>query len=118
MPKSDDSSEEPISTKTPLRYPGGKTRAVSILDTLLPQDSPISTVLSPFLGGGSYELHLTERGITVVGYDVFQQLTNFWQHLLSSPEKLARAVRARRPVGSAKFKTYQQTLASSERDSL
>lgn len=107
-----------VSTKTPLRYPGGKTRAIKVLDELLPQDVNIKRVLAPFLGGGSYELHLTERGIQVEGHDVFQQLTNFWQYLLSSPAQLADAVNARRPVGSTKFKQYQNALSTTTRGTL
>jgi len=84
----------------------------------MPTDVSISKVLSPFLGGGSYELHLTGRGITVEAHDVFQQLTNFWQHLLKQPQQLADAVESRRPIGSAKFKGYQHKLSSSERTTL
>ncbi|BCU98767.1 MAG: hypothetical protein CM15mV23_1480 [Eurybiavirus sp.] len=39
------------SLKTPLRYPGGKSRAVSKLFQFLPEH--ITEFREPFLGGGS-----------------------------------------------------------------
>lgn len=110
--------ENSLSTKSPLRYPGGKTRAIALLDHLMPQDVAINKVLSPFLGGGSFELHLTGRGIEVDAYDVFQQLTNFWDYLLKQPLQLAHSVDSKRPVGSPKFKAYQKELSSSSRATL
>lgn len=73
--------------KTPLRYPGGKSRAV---ETIMPyiRNLDCGELCSPFLGGGSIELKCAEEGMTVHGYDLFQPLVWFWQALLSDPEKL------------------------------
>lgn len=99
-----------LSTRSPLRYPGGKFRAIKILDTFLPER--IDTVLSPFVGGGSYELHLTSLGAEVTAFDAFAPLVNFWQHLLVSPTKLARTADAMRPLGQSQFKQFQNDLAT------
>lgn len=43
---------------SPLRYPGGKTRACKILDKILSENfemKNVKTVISPFFGGGSFE---------------------------------------------------------------
>lgn len=74
-------------SKSPLRYPGGKTRAVHILGAYIPEGT--QSVCSPFFGGGSFELHLTKRGIRISGYDYFEQLCIFWNELLDSPGQLA-----------------------------
>jgi DNA adenine methylase len=73
--------------KSPLRYPGGKTRAVETLMEFIPEDC--GELCSPFLGGGSFELALAEKGITVYGYDLFAPLVWFWQTLLCDGIKLA-----------------------------
>ena len=79
------------SVKSPINYFGGKTRAVKILSHFMPQS--VQEVVSPFLGGGSFELHLTGRGIRVYGSDAFPPLINFWQQLLESPQALCNVIR-------------------------
>tara|TARA_R110002051_G_scaffold164698_1_gene235638 strand:+ start:32 stop:1108 length:1077 start_codon:yes stop_codon:yes gene_type:complete len=74
--------------KTPLRYPGGKSRAVKVILPLIPEDC--GELCSPFLGGGSIEIAASERGMTVYGYDVFAPLIWFWEELLSRPQKLSK----------------------------
>ena len=73
--------------KTPLRYPGGKFRAV---ETIMPyiRNLDCGEICSPFLGGGSVELKCAEEGMAVHGYDLFQPLVWFWEALLSNPQKL------------------------------
>ena len=73
--------------KTPLRYPGGKSRAVERIMPYI-RNLDCGELCSPFLGGGSIELKCSEEGMTVHGYDLFQPLVWFWQALLSDPEKL------------------------------
>ncbi len=58
--------------KTPLRYPGGKSRAVKHILPLIPEDC--EELCSPFLGGGSVELAVAGRGTPVHAYDVFEPL--------------------------------------------
>ena len=76
--------------KTPLRYPGGKSRAVKTLMEFVPEDC--GELCSPFLGGGSFELALSEKGIVVHGYDAFEPIVWFWQALLEDPGRLATLV--------------------------
>tara|TARA_Y100000310_G_C20690831_1_gene822106 strand:+ start:1386 stop:2195 length:810 start_codon:yes stop_codon:yes gene_type:complete len=73
--------------KTPLRYPGGKSRAIKHILPHIPPDC--GELCSPFLGGGSIELAVADRGTKVHGYDIFEPLVWFWQALLSSPSRLA-----------------------------
>jgi len=77
--------------KTPLRYPGGKSRAV---DVIMPHIRSLDCgeLCSPFLGGGSVELKCAEEGMIVHGYDLFQPLVWFWEALISNPQKLIEYV--------------------------
>lgn len=70
----------------PIRYAGGKSRAVGYIIELLPDN--IERVVSPFIGGGSVEVAISkELGIPVIGYDIFDLLVNFWQVLLNKEKK-------------------------------
>lgn len=67
---------------SPLRYAGGKTKAVGIILDNLPK-LRTKKIVSPFFGGGSFELCASQNlGIEVVGYDIFGMLTNFWNVLI------------------------------------
>ncbi len=75
--------------KTPLRYPGGKSRAVAKLFEFLPKD--ISEFREPFLGGGSMAIAITKQypGIPVWVNDLYEPLVNFWIQLRDHPDTLA-----------------------------
>lgn len=74
-------------SSTLLRYPGGKSRAIKTLDNYIPEK--ISSITSPFFGGGSFEIHLTNKGINVDGSDLFHQLVFFWDQVLNNPDQIA-----------------------------
>jgi len=78
--------------KTPLRYPGGKSRAVKVILPLIPEDC--GELCSPFLGGGSIEIAAAERGMTVHGYDIFTPLVWFWEEILTRPQKVSNKARS------------------------
>lgn len=74
--------------KTPLRYPGGKSRAVK---TLIPQfPLNISEYRECFLGGGSVAIAFTKEnpGIPVWVNDLYWPLYNFWVNLQLSGYEL------------------------------
>ncbi len=86
---------------SPLRYAGGKTKAVGILLELLPVLKE-KKVVSPFFGGGSFELALAkELGFEIIGYDVFGMLVNFWNQILTKPEELAKVLATMKPTEEA-----------------
>ena len=75
-------------TISPLRYAGGKSKALGILLENLPKLKN-KKIVSPFFGGGSFEFVLAkELGFQVIGYDIFSLLTNFWNQLLTNNENL------------------------------
>lgn len=73
--------------RSPLRYPGGKSRAAKHISNLF--DHNITTVASPFFGGGSVEFELMKRGKHVIASDIFAPLAAFWQQLQLDPQALA-----------------------------
>ena len=98
--------------KSPLRYPGGKSRAVSIISKYIPKDT--TQLCSPFFGGGSLELDCAQNGIRVYGYDSFGPLVDFWQLLLTNPKKLAANVEKYHPLKKEKFYELQKIQLESK----
>ena len=98
--------------KSPLRYPGGKSRAVKIISKYIPKDT--TQLCSPFFGGGSLEIHCAQNGIKVYGYDSFGPLVDFWQVLLKDPSKLAYTVKKYHPLKKEKFYELQKLQLESK----
>ena len=71
------------SLKTPLRYPGGKSRALANLFRFLPDLSQASEYREPFLGGGSVAIEVTKRypKLDIWVNDLYEPLYNFWCEL-------------------------------------
>ena len=71
------------SIKTPLRYPGGKSRAVTKMDPFFPDLRDYKEFREPFLGGGSVAIHITKKypDLTIWVNDLYEPLVNFWQQL-------------------------------------
>ncbi|MEM1367406.1 MAG: DNA adenine methylase [Cyanobacteria bacterium P01_H01_bin.15] len=74
--------------RSPLMYPGGKSRLVKEILPLLPL-TEIESVVSPFFGGGSLEFACGSRGLRVQGYDCFAPLANFWQQTLQDAQTVS-----------------------------
>ena len=98
--------------RSPLRYPGGKSRAVQTVLGMLP--SGVKTLASPFFGGGSVELAASTLGIRVHGYDAFEPLAIFWQEALRRPAALAKEVAQHFPLAKADFYAMQGTLRTQQ----
>ncbi|MBX3242794.1 MAG: DNA adenine methylase [Chitinophagaceae bacterium] len=95
-----------FTARSPLRYPGGKTRAVEYISRFFPKH--LNSLLSPFFGGGSIELSAAARGVKVYGYDVFPPLVEFWQSLVKQPDELADMVARYFPLSKENFYRLQQ----------
>jgi len=81
------------SLKTPLRYPGGKSKAIKTLSPWFPQI--ISEYREPFIGGGSVAINFTKSNpdIPVWINDLYVPLYNFWIQLRDRGEELSERVR-------------------------
>jgi len=82
--------------KTPIRYAGGKSKAIKIIT---PYVKDIDKIVSPFIGGGSLEVYWAAMGKKVVGYDLFDVLVNFWSVLLNNRDKLVEKLKEIEPTG-------------------
>jgi DNA adenine methylase len=71
------------SLKTPLRYPGGKSRACVKMDSYFPDLRNYDEFREPFLGGGSVAIHITKKypNLDIWVNDLYEPLVNFWQQL-------------------------------------
>ena len=69
--------------KTPLRYPGGKSKAVTKMDPFFPDLRDYNEFREPFLGGGSVAIHITKKypDLNIWANDLYEPLVNFWQQL-------------------------------------
>ena len=81
--------------KTPIRYAGGKSRAIKIISPYLDNETKI---VSPFMGGGSLEVNWASKGIEVIGYDLFDALVNFWDVLLTNNSELVSKLKTISPT--------------------
>jgi DNA adenine methylase len=81
--------------KTPIRYAGGKSRAIKIISPYLDNETKI---VSPFMGGGSLEVNWASKGIEVIGYDLFDVLVNFWNVLLNNNTELVNKLKTINPT--------------------
>lgn len=78
--------------KSPLRYPGGKSRAISQIVRYLPLN--FSEYREPFVGGGSLFIYLRQKrpDLKVWINDLNYELYCFWKYAQIDSEKLADAV--------------------------
>ena len=88
------------SLKTPLRYPGGKSRAVVKLFQFIPDLKGVKEYREPFLGGGSVALEITKRypHIEVWVNDLYEPLYNFWCELRDSGHQLEGEIKSLKTV--------------------
>ncbi len=92
--------------KTPLRYPGGKSKAIKTLTPWFPQI--ISEYREPFIGGGSIAIQITKLypDIPVWINDLYVPLYNFWVQLRDRGKELSERVREEK----------QRTLDAGDKD--
>ena len=83
------------SLKTPLRYPGGKSRALGKILTRFPDFETITEFREPFIGGGSVSIEVTKNNPSVKIWvnDLYYPLYNFWIHLRDNSLNLYNSVK-------------------------
>lgn len=81
--------------KTPLRYPGGKSKATGKMAPYFPPTFNVKHYREPFLGGGSVALYMTQNYNfeSVWVNDLYWPLYNFWINLQKDPEMLSEELR-------------------------
>lgn len=99
-----------LSKVSPLRYPGGKTKAIGLITQYLPDTLP-KKIVSPFIGGASLEIAWANNLDVdeVVCGDVFHPLVNFWNYILNDPNALADELE-KFQLGDTNYRAYKQIL--------
>lgn len=109
-------SSIPIHTAnvSPLRYPGGKTRACKIIENVILQHFDITsfdTIISPFFGGGSFEFYMQNKyGVMLIVNDKFTPLYNFWKQVKINKAILCEELREIKAVSKEQFIAYRKTI--------
>ena len=77
--------------KSPLRYPGGKSRAIKFIAPLIPQ---FDEFREPFVGGGSVFVYLKQKYPNREFWinDIYENLYHFWKQTQQNPEKLIQQI--------------------------
>lgn len=77
--------------KSPLRYPGGKSKVVNIIAKLIPD---FKEFREPFVGGGSVFIYLKQifPSRTFWINDINQNLYHFWNECKENPDKLIETI--------------------------
>jgi DNA adenine methylase len=83
------------SLKTPLRYPGGKSRACKKMDPYIPDLRNYKEYREPFLGGGSVAIHITKKypHLDIWVNDLYNPLYTFWCILRDKPQDLYECIK-------------------------
>jgi len=78
--------------KTPLRYPGGKSRACTKMGEFFPDLREYVEYREPFLGGGSVAIHVSKLypHLKITVNDLYEPLINFWINLQMFGEELSK----------------------------
>ena len=100
-----------LMNKTPIRYAGGKTRAIKHIMPYFPTD--LTNVISPFMGGGSLEVYLTNLNINVHGFDIFKPLVTFWDEMINDNENFVNFLRTIEPTAD-NYKVVKDKLVNWE----
>ena len=76
--------------KTPLRYPGGKSRAIKKMAQFLPDMWNYNEYREPFIGGGSFAIWMTWNypHLDIWVNDLYPPLYNFWCELRDNGKKM------------------------------
>jgi len=81
--------------KTPLRYPGGKSRACTKMGQFFPDLREYVEFREPFLGGGSVAIHISKLypHLKITVNDLYEPLINFWMNLQMFGDDLTKELK-------------------------
>ena len=100
--------------KSPLRYPGGKSRSVDLISTIIPE---FDEFREPFLGGGSIFIYAKQRfpNKTFWINDLYYELYKFWEMTQKDVDALIDKIyewRNQFPIGKELHKFLNENLAT------
>ena len=107
-------NEKKLNNNSPLRYPGGKTRACKILNKMITEHFDITqfdTLCSPFFGGGSFEFYFQNNyNHKLIVNDKFTPLYNFWKQIKTNKMILYNELTKIPSVSKEQFTNYKNTI--------
>jgi len=111
-----------IINKSPLRYPGGKTRACKILDTIVNKYFDLkqfNILLSPFIGGGSFEFYMQNKyNLKIIANDKFTPLYHFWNQCKLNNNELCEKLYEINDISKEQFQDYRTIIMNETNDLL
>jgi len=111
-----------LQNKSPLRYPGGKTRACKVIHEILSDHFDLKTfkhIISPFFGGGSFEFFLANKyNYNIAANDIYYYLSNFWHICKTNQKELAELLYAAPKINKEIFVDYKKKLKSTNNKTL
>jgi len=77
--------------KSPLRYPGGKSKAIDSISKLIPE---FNEFREPFVGGGSVFIYLKQKYPSKHFWinDIYENLYHFWNECKENPNRLIESI--------------------------
>jgi DNA adenine methylase len=103
-----------INNISPLRYPGGKSRACKIIDNIIAEYFDITqfdSLCSPFFGGGSFEFYFQNKyNHKLIVNDKFTPLYNFWKQIKTNKNILHNELNKITYVSKEQFTNYRNTI--------
>ena len=81
--------------KTPLRYPGGKSRACTKMGQFFPDLREYVEFREPFLGGGSVAIHVSKLypHLKITVNELYEPMINFWMNLQMFGDELTKELK-------------------------
>ena len=111
-----------MNNKSPLRYPGGKTRACKVLDEIFKKNFNIElcdNIVSPFFGGGSFEFFLQNNyGLKLIVNDKFTPLFNFWEQCKTNNNELTTKLTEyyKKGIDKETFRNIREMIMETENE--
>ena len=109
-----------MENSSPLRYPGGKTRACAKLDTIINDHfdvKKIKNIISPFFGGGSFEFFLQNNyNFKIIANDKFKPLYTFWKVCKNNQDTLTKKLDEVKSISKEEFNNYREKIIGEKDD--
>ena len=105
-----------MNNRSPLRYPGGKTRACKIIESEINKLVDINSfdnLISPFFGGGSFEFYIQNKyGLHIIANDKFKPLYEFWNMAKHNNNELCNCITHYHPIIKETFSLFRNQIMS------
>ena len=99
---------------SPLRYPGGKSKACKIIDEIISKEFDLKNfnkLISSFFGGGSFEFYMQNKyGYNLIVNDKFEPLMTYWKQVKENKKLLCDKLEEITEVTKEDFNNYKKLL--------